>query len=152
MQSADAVTPDPTYGTAASSSRPCTVPSSPNGPWRIGRTTSTGPSGVGALVRGTGSVAGRRRLRQRPRRAESAPTRGRQLPAAVAADADRRHLVALGSSAAATDAAEASEISCSLDRPPASTATRRDRSRGRRRRSGLVVVGGVVTWAAGRTA
>ena len=57
MQSADAVTPDPTYGTAASSSRPCTVPSSPNGPWRIGRTTSTGPSGVGALVRGTGSVS-----------------------------------------------------------------------------------------------
>ncbi len=36
-----ASTPAPTYGTPAISSRPWIVPSSPNGPCRIGRTTST---------------------------------------------------------------------------------------------------------------
>src|SRR5207249_5926966 len=37
-------TPAPTYGTFASSSSPCTVPSSPNGPCRTGNTTSTSVS------------------------------------------------------------------------------------------------------------
>ncbi len=44
IASADAATPAPTYGTPASSSSPCTVPSSPNGPCSIGTTTSTLPS------------------------------------------------------------------------------------------------------------
>ena len=56
MQSADAVTPEPTYGTPASSSSPCTVPSSPKGPCRIGSTTSTAPSAAGVAAVGTGQV------------------------------------------------------------------------------------------------
>ena len=40
MPTADASTPAPTYGTLASSSRPCTVPSSPYGPCSTGKTTS----------------------------------------------------------------------------------------------------------------
>ena len=39
-QTADASTPEPTYGTSSSSSRPWTVPSSPNGPCRTGKATS----------------------------------------------------------------------------------------------------------------
>ena len=41
IASDEAATPAPTYGMPASSSRPCTVPSSPNGPCRTGKTTST---------------------------------------------------------------------------------------------------------------
>ena len=58
MQSAEAATPAPTYGMSASSRSPCTVPSSPNGPWRIGSTTSTSPSEAsGPPPAGTGSVS-----------------------------------------------------------------------------------------------
>ena len=57
MHRADAVTPAPTYGTFASSSSPCTVPSSPNGPWRTGKTTSTPASDSGTREVGTGSVS-----------------------------------------------------------------------------------------------
>jgi hypothetical protein len=39
MLTAEPSTPLPTYGTPASSSMPCTVPSSPNGPCRRGSTT-----------------------------------------------------------------------------------------------------------------
>ena len=56
MHSAEASTPDPTYGTPASSSRPCTVPSSPWGPCRSGMTTTGNPSPDGATV-GRGSTA-----------------------------------------------------------------------------------------------
>src|SRR5438094_4573723 len=47
IATADPSTPAPTYGSPASSSSPCTVPSSPYGPWRRGNTTSTA-RGVGA--------------------------------------------------------------------------------------------------------
>ncbi len=47
MLTALASTPAPTYGTPASSSRPWMVPSSPQGPCRIGSTTSTSPSRCG---------------------------------------------------------------------------------------------------------
>ena len=40
METADAMTPAPTYGRSASSSRPWTVPSSPKVPWSTGKTTS----------------------------------------------------------------------------------------------------------------
>src|SRR2546430_9220178 len=40
IASAEPSTPAPTYGTPASSSRPWTVPSSPNGPCRTGKTRS----------------------------------------------------------------------------------------------------------------
>ena len=49
---------------------------------------------------------------------------GSELPAAVAADRHGHRVVALGSSAASTERADASEMSCSLDRPPARIATR----------------------------
>ena len=89
MQSADAVTPEPTYGTPASSSSPCTVPSSPNGPCRMGSTTSTAPSADGAAAVGIGSVP--------PRLAERGRAgRRRQRPGAVPPDLDRLRLVAVG--------------------------------------------------------
>ena len=55
MQSAEAMTPAPTYGTSASSRKPCTVPSSPKGPCRTGKTTSTSASVAGTFDAGTGS-------------------------------------------------------------------------------------------------
>ena len=89
MQSADAVTPEPMYGTPASSSKPCTVPSSPNGPCRIGSTTSTAPSAAGVAAVGTGRS--RARLGERER-----DIAGRQRPGAVASDLDHPRLVAGG--------------------------------------------------------
>ena len=57
IASAEPSTPAPTYGTPASSSRPWTVPSSPKGPCRTGKTTSTSPSVAGTFEVGTGSVS-----------------------------------------------------------------------------------------------
>ena len=58
IASADAATPAPTYATSASSRSPCTVPSSPNGPCRIGSTTSTAPSAASVpAAAGTGNVS-----------------------------------------------------------------------------------------------
>ena len=97
MQSADAATPAPTYGTPASSSSPCTVPSSPNGPCRIGSTTSTAPSArAGAESASTG-----RRLGDGPDtlsparpvlargRAPSGRPRGRSRPSSPRSGRDR---------------------------------------------------------------
>ncbi len=87
MHSAEAATPAPTYGTPASSRRPCTVPSSPNGPWRTGNTTSTWPSvAAGAESATTGSVS-------TLDSGSSAPARG-ELPASAAVDLDDDGLVA----------------------------------------------------------
>ena len=77
MQSADAVTPEPTYGTPASSSSPCTVPSSPKGPCRIGSTTSTAPSAAGRRCRRHGQVRARLAERAAERRRAGAPTHRR---------------------------------------------------------------------------
>jgi hypothetical protein len=55
MPTAEPNTPAPTNGRLASLSKPWTVPSSPNGPCKMGKTTSTVPnlppptSGVGVL-------------------------------------------------------------------------------------------------------
>ena len=76
MQSAEAATPAPTYGTPASSSSPCTVPSSPNGPCRIGSTTSTWPRVAAAVDRATtrgASPRWRRGARCRRSQAPSGP-------------------------------------------------------------------------------
>src|SRR3989442_11215590 len=43
MHRADASTPEPVYGRASSSSIPCTVPSSPNRPWRALKTQANLP-------------------------------------------------------------------------------------------------------------
>src|SRR4051812_40165681 len=127
MQSADAATPAPTYGTPASSSSPCTVPSSPNGPWRMGSTTSTSPSVSGTdPLTGTGSVSA------------TLPSPSCNLLLAGSAQRPSRPISTCAtsyrsaSSASTTDRADASEISCSLERPPMSTATRiRSRLTGR---------------------
>ncbi len=55
MQSADAATPAPTYATSTSSRRPCTVPSSPKGPWSTGKTTSISLSGSTLPFSGSGT-------------------------------------------------------------------------------------------------
>ena len=97
IATAEPATPDPTYGTPASSKRPWTVPSSPYGPWSSGSTTSnvvgssSTPGSTGTSVRLPGSgtsatgvpstaeragqrVARRARLARAPRRrAASAP-------------------------------------------------------------------------------
>ena len=89
----EAATPGPTYGTPASSSRPCTVPSSPNGPCSTGKTTSIAPKSAGpAVVEGIGTDADA----ASGRRAPPAPRRppGRQRPRSVAADLDRNGVVA----------------------------------------------------------
>ena len=64
MRSAEASTPAPTYGTSSSSSRPWTVPSSPNGPCSTGKATSA-PSSPPA---GSSATGARRRGVQRPSR------------------------------------------------------------------------------------
>ena len=92
----------PAYGTSRTSSNPCTVPSSPNGPWRTGKATST-PSRPPAGRRES-SVPSRS---QRPSR--SIRIRSTSWPAA--------------SRPSATEAPEFSETSCSEERPPEITAT-----------------------------
>ena len=117
MPTAEASTPAPTYGMLASSSSPCTVPSSPYGPCSTGKTTSSArPVIVGlvaALDRHDLFVA---RMRDQMRLASASPEpsgrigaalldhvggrrRGRQPigdhPAAVFLDADRDRLVTI---------------------------------------------------------
>ncbi len=52
MPTAEPITPEPTYGSPARSSRPCTVPSSPNVPCSTGNTTSTRNASVRELLDG----------------------------------------------------------------------------------------------------
>ena len=97
------------------------MPSSPNGPCRTGSTTSTAPSAsAGSESASTGSVSETVPFEQTVTR-----RRPFERPAAVAADRDRASpRSAPGRAPPATERADASEISCSLERPPASTATR----------------------------
>ena len=85
------------------SSNPCTVPSSPKGPWSTGKTTSTSGS-----PEPSATVTGSPSCRQTPSRPISISVTS--WPA-VRRPPD-------------TEAPEASETSCSEERPPASTATR----------------------------
>ena len=62
MHSAEASTPAPTYGTSSSSSSPCTVPSSPNGPCSTGNTRRRRPA---ARRRGAARAPRRRTLHAR---------------------------------------------------------------------------------------
>ena len=62
IAAADPNTPDPTYATPAISAKPCTVPSSPNGPCRTGKTTSTASDKSG----GTPSFSGMTMSRPEP--------------------------------------------------------------------------------------
>ena len=81
MHSAEASTPAPTYGTSTHSSRPCTVPSSPNGP------CSTGNDDVRVEQPAARARARAARRRASPSaRADRSPAsarRGRSRPARV---------------------------------------------------------------------
>src|SRR5580704_893833 len=130
MPTADASTPAPTYGNPASSINPCTVPSSPNVPCKTGNTTSTptlgcpaaGPNGTKVAALGSGGSTTRS-----PDFSTSAnnfielvPTNQRpsfEIPIGTGSYFS-------GSSARITEAAEASETSCSPERPPKSTPMR----------------------------
>ena len=88
MPTADASTPAPTYGTLASSSRPCTVPSSPYGPCSTGKTTSSAEAGhrrsAAAADRHQRVAAGMRDQMRFARRARQ--SRGRRAAMTSAAD------------------------------------------------------------------
>src|SRR5277367_4693066 len=131
MPTAEASTPAPTYGNPASSINPCTVPSSPNVPCKTGNTTSTptlgcpaaGPNGTKVAALGSGGSTTRS-----PDFSTSAsiftdpvPTSHRpsfEIPIGTASYFS-------GSSAPITEAAEASDTSCSPERPPKSTPMRK---------------------------
>ena len=122
IASAEPSTPEPTYGTLASSSRPCTVPSSPIGPCSNGTTT---------VCVALGDHVGGHRLRCRS---------GRGGPAAPAAQTPARRVrprrsptcrrgrcptgvmsYLSGSAARSTCAAVVQLTSCSADWPPNNT-------------------------------
>ena len=105
MHSAEPSTPAPTKGTPASSSIPCTVPSSPCGPCSSGSTTTGTSSPTAGVTAGSGSiavpVASRRSMPLRGRRelAGAAVERGDGVvgahPVALAGDADGLEVVAV---------------------------------------------------------
>src|SRR5580658_5414527 len=130
MPTADASTPAPTYGNPASSINPCTVPSSPNVPCKTGNTTSTptlgcpaaGPNGTRVAALGSGGNTTRSPDFSTSANSfiELVPTNQRpsfEIPIGTASYFS-------GSSARITEAAEASDTSCSPERPPNSTPMR----------------------------
>ena len=95
------------------------MPSSPNGPWRIGSTTSTCPS----VARRCGVGHDRQRLDARARGALAATVD--QLPAPAPVDLDDDRLVSVRVERVDDGTRRLDRrSSCSLERPPASTATR----------------------------
>src|SRR5580658_2101776 len=130
MPTAEANTPAPTYGNPASSINPCTVPSSPNVPCKTGNTTSTptlgcpaaGPNGTRVAALGSGGNTTRSPDFSTSANSfiELVPTNQRpsfEIPIGTASYFS-------GSSARITEAAEASDTSCSPERPPNSTPMR----------------------------
>src|SRR5881296_2538238 len=149
MPTAEASTPAPTYGTSASSSSPWIVPSSPYGPWSMTTTTSR-PARNSAGMPPAGSTR-TSAVEASAVSALSARSASAFLTAPVASPLGRptRACVASAprgsppttqrpsrpipmgttiwprcSSAAITEAADASETSCSPERPPKITPTR----------------------------
>ena len=126
MATAEASTPQPTYGTPASSSKPCTVPSSPSGPCSTGKTTSRSSSDS---VRGTMPTAGSAAT-------SAAGIASDDEPASSNCDASpnsQRPCLSMpigtisyrsGSKAPITERAERRLTSCSPERPPKRTPTR----------------------------
>ncbi len=138
MPSADASTPDPTYGRPASSSMPCTVPSSPCVPCRIGKTTSTRP-------RERSAPSASRTVSSRPAvpsgqrtRVPLSATRGRASASSASAEASSSWRVKAPSGvmptgitsnrsrsmAPSTPLAVAQLMECSLEVPPKRSTTR----------------------------
>ena len=139
MPIADEATPQPTYFKSAISSRPCTVPSSPKGPWSRGKTTSiAGP--ISTLVASVESIR-RRRLSPPPRgRKTCLPSAGNSARAVASVSSTRAAssvryqrpslvipIVTTSyfswSIAPRTPRAVISEMECSDERPPHSRAT-----------------------------
>src|SRR5271168_3149668 len=130
MPTAEASTPEPTYGTPASSSSPCTVPSSPNVPCSTGNITSIregGPAGDSPTPISEPALGSGGSITRCPRLSTSgssfcvfSPTS--QRPSLVMPMGTASYFS--GSSARSTDCAEAIETSCSPERPPKSTPTR----------------------------
>ena len=135
MPTAEPRTPAPTKGMSAILSRPWTVPSSPNVPWRTGKTTSTGFCGRRLerrshcfdLFDGTNASA----LLSR----SNLIARGRSAFCSSFSSSLKYHFPFLSmpikttsyfflSIASTTFLAEMREISCSADLPPKRTATR----------------------------
>ena len=123
IPTADPSTPAPTYGTLASSRSPCTVPSSPYGPCRTGKTTSMRARSTAAVGSTVSSAC------------DPVASTTSAADSAVGAWAPRTHWpcfsmkMGMGSYRARSrclkiDAAEATDTSCSPERPPYTTATR----------------------------
>ncbi len=138
MPTAEASTPAPTYRVSDSSRRPWMVPSSPNGPWSSGNTTSTVPSS-----RGTASGDATISWCSPPISASVTVSDDAGTSGSDAADRDHWAVSAAASThcpdlampmgmtsylsllmAPSTPAAVTQLTACSLDRPPKSTATR----------------------------
>ncbi len=139
MLTAEASTPAPTYRTPAISSIPWMVPSSPQGPCRTGKTTSTSPRVVGGCEGSctTRSVAFASRARVMAARPPStsgslsgpvicsvsgSPDSSTQRPSVAMPIGTTSYFVR--SMACSTLPAVTQEMACSLDRPPNTTATR----------------------------
>ena len=128
--------------TPASSSRPCTVRPRPSGMQHGDNDVDRGPGGAarrvvisagdrersGAVCARCGArVTSRRSASRRARRGSREPARAAPPPAATSARSCRcppHRLEALAVEGPTTKRAESSEISCSAERPPKSTATR----------------------------
>ena len=130
MQTADAATPQPTYGIFASSKSPWMVPSSPKRPCSTGKATSTRtfrivPSAA-VMRRLFSSASGRstavsRLSLQLPSRRDDSSRTSSQRPLLVIPTGMTSYF--LRSRPLMTVAAERQEISCSDDMPPKKTAT-----------------------------
>ena len=98
------------------------MPSSPKGPCRIGSADVDAPSAAGEPADGT---AGSRPRRRHPARAGTLRGGSAQAPSRPISIIWVSSVP--GRAPPATERADASEIACSLERPPARTATRRRR-------------------------
>ena len=129
---AAASTPAPTYATPSVSSSPWIVPSSPYGPCSTGKTTSTSPiealaesarrPAPGASATPSAPAGCRSAGASLPGCSASGPSTTDQRPARSISIGTTSHPAA--SRPAITERADASDTSCSLERPPASTAMR----------------------------
>ena len=118
IASADASTPDPTYGTPCISSRPCTVPSSPHGPCSTGNTTSTSSAAALSMRAAESSIWGS------PASLTTMSSRFAEPPTHAPSRVMPTTRTSCPAMAPTIERALMQEISCSLLRPPTSTAIR----------------------------
>ncbi len=127
MPMADPRTPAPTKGRLTSFNNPWMVPSSPRGPWRMGKTTSTGPSDLpwerlkSCPCSGWGRNTTWSFSFQLSFPRKKAGVTRRQRPSWSMPMRITSYLVL--SMASKTFSADCSDISCSTDFPPKTSAT-----------------------------